>query len=135
VNSHTEDQQHFRSNRRHYRIRADFPCEVGQPDGDLHAVQVLDISIGGLKFSCSYGTVNNIIPDGERTIGLIMDVGIDVQFELSSGSTRSAVIKTGARIIHSERLAQDVFHIGIQFNRLDTSVQRQLETYIDGLES
>ena len=100
----------------------------------MSAAQIIDISIGGLKFSCSHEIVNNIIPDGERTVGLIMGAGVDIQFKLSSDKESTAPIKTGARIIHSERLAQDVFHIGIQFNKLDTSAHRQLETYIDGLE-
>ena len=109
------------------------PCEVGQPGGKLFTAKVLDISVGGLKFSCSQETVNNIIPDGERTVGLIMDVEIDVQFKLPSDNKRTATIKTGARIIHSERLAQDLFHVGIQFNTLSSNDRGQLEAYIEEL--
>jgi len=109
-------------------------CEVGQSGGKLFVAQVLDISIGGLKFSCSQETVNDIIPDGERTVGLIMDVEIDVQFKLPSDSKRATAIKTSARIIHSERLAQDLFHVGIQFNTLNSNARGQLEAYIEGLE-
>jgi hypothetical protein len=134
VNSYTDDQQHFRSNRRHFRIRAELPCEVGQSGGTLFAAQILDISIGGLKFSCSHEIVNNITPDGERTVGLIMDAEIDIQFQLSLDKERAADIKTSARIIHSERLAQDVFHVGIQFNTLSSNAIRQLEAYIEGLD-
>jgi hypothetical protein len=134
VNSHTQEQQHFRSNRRHRRIRAALSCEVGQPGGKLSAAQVLDISIGGLKFSCSHETVSNIIPDGERTVGLIMDAVINIQFTLPSDKKRTTTIKINARIIHSERLAQDVFHVGIQFNTLSINDLRQLEAYIEGLE-
>jgi len=92
------------------------------------------MSVGGLKFCCSQAIVNGIIPDGERTVGLIMDVEVDVQFKLPSDNKRTAEIKTSARIIHSERLAQDVFHVGIKFNSLDTNALRQLETYIEKLE-
>ncbi|MEN8207108.1 MAG: PilZ domain-containing protein [Pseudomonadota bacterium] len=134
MNSYTEGQQHFRSNRRHLRIRTDLFCEVGPPGGQLSTAQILDISIGGLKFSCSHETVNNIIPDGERTVGLIMDAGIDIQFKLPSDNESTTDIKTSARIIHSERLAQDVFHVGIQFNTLNINLLRQLEVYIEGLE-
>ena len=109
-------------------------CEVGQPGGKLFTAQVLDISVGGLKFSCSHDTVNNIIPDGERTVGLIMDAGIDIQFKLPSDKKRTTVIKTSARIIHSERLAQDLFHVGVQFNTLNINALRQLEAYVEGLE-
>ena len=110
------------------------PCEVGQPGGALSTAQILDLSVGGLKFSCSQKTVNDIIPDGERTVGLIMDVDIDVQFELPSDNQQTVVIKTGARIIHSERLAQDVFHVGIQFKTLDAGAFRQVEAYINDLD-
>lgn len=100
----------------------------------MFAAKILDISIGGLKFSCSQATVNDIIPDGEGTVGLIMDAEIDVQFTLPSDNKRTAIIKTAARIVHSERLAQDVFHVGIQFNALNTNALRQLEAYIEGLD-
>lgn len=100
----------------------------------MFAAQILDISIGGLKFRCSQETVNDIIPDGERTVGLIMDAGIDIQFRLPSGNKPTATIKTVARIVHSERLAQDIFHVGIQFNALNASALRQLEAYIEGLD-
>ena len=128
---YTDAQQHFRSNRKHYRIHASLPCEIGQPGGVLSAAQILDISVGGLKFSCSQETVNDIIPDGERTVGLILDVEVDVQFQLPSGNEYTPAIKTTARIVHSERLAQDVFHVGIQFNRLGTTELRQLEAFIE----
>ena len=134
MNSYTQEQQHFRSNRRHRRIRTALSCEIGQPGSKLFTAQILDISIGGLKFSCSHDTVNNIIPEGERTVGLIMDAGIDIQFKLPSDKKRTTAIKTSARIIHSERLAQDVFHVGVQFNTLNINALRQLETYIEGLE-
>ena len=134
MNSYTEGQQHFRSNRRHSRIRADLSCQVGPPGGDLSTGLILDISIGGLKFSCSHDTVNNIILEGERTVGLILDAGIDIQFKLPSDNKRTTVIKTSARIIHSERLAQDVYHVGIQFNSLSINALRQLEAYIEGLD-
>ena len=63
-----------------------------------------------------------------------MDVDIDVQFTLPSDNKRTVVIKTGARIVHSERLAQDVFHVGIQFNTLNANAHGQLEAYIEGLD-
>ena len=101
----------------------------------MSAAQILDISVGGLKFSCSQKTVNDIIPDGERTVGLILDVEVDVQFQLPFDSKPTAAVKTTARIVHSERLAQDVFHVGIQFNRLGTTELSQLEAYIEAQQN
>ena len=132
--SYTDAQQHFRSNRKYHRIHPALYCDVGQPGGKLSSAKVLDISIGGLKFRCSQEIVSHIIPDGERTVGLIMDVEVDVQLKLPSDSKPVPEIKTGARIIHSERLAQDVFHVGIQFGALSIDARRQLEAYIEGLE-
>ena len=134
VISYTDAQQHFRSNRKNHRIHADLTCEVGQPGGRLFTVQVLDISIGGLKFSCSQEIVNELIPDGERTVGLIMDVEIDVQFKLPADGKCVTAIKIGARIIHSERLAQDLFHVGIQFKTLNINASSQLQGYIESLQ-
>jgi hypothetical protein len=133
VNSYTDAQQHFRSNRKHRRVDADLSCEVGQPGGQLFPAKILDISIGGLKFSCSQATINDIIPDDERTVGLIMDVEIDIQFTLPADGKRASTIKTNAAIIHSERLAQDVFHVGIQFRTLTINAGKQLQAYIEGL--
>lgn len=100
----------------------------------MSTAEVLDISIGGLKFSCSREIVNDLIPDSERTVGLIMDVEIEVQFKLPADGKRETAIKTGARIIHSERLAQDLFHVGIQFNKLNINAGRQLQAYIERLQ-
>ena len=132
MNSYTDSQQHFRSNRKHLRIDTELGCQVGQPGGKLVTAQVLDLSIGGLKFRCSHATVNNLIPEGERTVGLIMDVMVDVQFKLPAETKRVNSIKTTARIVHSERLAQDVFHVGVQFTGLEIKDIQQLEAYIRG---
>ena len=132
MNSYTDSQQHFRSNRKHLRIDTELGCQVGQPGGKLDTAQVLDLSIGGLKFRCSHATVNNLIPEGERTVGLIMDVMVDVQFKLPAETKRADSIKTTARIVHSERLAQDVFHVGVQFTGLEIKYIQQLEAYIRG---
>lgn len=134
MNSYTDSQQHFRSNRKHIRIDTELTCQVGQPGGRLDTAQVLDLSIGGMKFRCSHAIVNNLIPEGERTVGLIMDVTVDVQFTLPFEKQRANNIKAAARIVHSERLAQDVFHVGVQFTGLGIDETRQLEAYIQGQE-
>ncbi len=130
MNSYTDSQQHFRSNRKHLRIDTELSCQVGQPGGKPDTAQVLDLSIGGMKFRCSHATVNHLIPEGERMVGLIMDVTVDVQFSLPSDKKHASNIKTAARIVHSERLAQDVFHVGVQFTGLGIDETRQLESYI-----
>lgn len=134
MNSKTDAdaQQHFRSNRKNSRIHPDLSCEVGPPGGGLSSAKVLDLSVGGLKFCCTHEAISNIIPDGEGNVGMIIDIEIDVRIKLPTDKKRATTIKTGARVIHSERLAQDLFHVGIQFKRLETGALRQLEEFIEG---
>ena len=129
MTSYTDAQQHFRSNRKHLRIDTELTCQVRPPGGQPSTAQVLDLSVGGLKFRCDHATVNRLIPEGKRTVGLIMDVDINVQLTLPD-TTKRGTIKSAARIIHSERLAQDVFHIGIKFLGLDLTAVQLLDTFI-----
>ena len=64
-----------------------------------------------------------------------MDVEIEVQFHLQDEAQSETLIKTSARIVHSERLAQDLFHVGVQFLVLDKAASRALETYVGELRS
>jgi hypothetical protein len=58
-----------------------------------------------------------------------MDVEVVVRFNvvLSSGDTP---LSCRARLIHSERLAQDLFHIGVQFLDLEEAAANALEAYV-----
>ena len=131
MTSFNDAQQHFRSNRKHRRIHAALSCQVGSPGGKLSAAQVLDLSIGGMKFSCSQDVVSLIIPEGMRTVGLIMDVDINILLKLPTDKKRATVIKSAARLVHSERLSQDEFHVGVNFTSLTLSAIQLMETYID----
>jgi len=131
VSAYTDAQQHFRSNRRHLRINATLPCQVGPPDCELLTAQILDLSVGGLKFSCSQEVVDLIIPAEERTVGLMVDVTIDVHLKLPTDKKRATTIKSTASIIHSERLSQDEYHVGINFTSLSLSAIQQLSDYIE----
>jgi hypothetical protein len=94
---------------------------------------VLDLSIGGLKFSCNHATIKRIMPNEQQPLGMILGVEMVVHFNIKLGNKRPVAIKTPARVVHTERLAQDLFHVGIQFLGLDTSTTNHLETYIGEL--
>jgi len=126
-----QDQLHLRIDRKHFRIDADLPCKVGPSDSNVMAARVLDISIGGLKFSCDLATIKKIIPESKQALGLILGVEVVLQFTIKLQGKRPSAIKTKARVIHSERLAQDLFHVGIQFLDLDTATVIRLEAWIE----
>jgi hypothetical protein len=130
-----QKRQHLRIDRKHNRIDVDIPCKVGPSNSRLSSAQVLDISIGGLKFSCNQATIRQIIPDSQYTVGLISGVEIVVHFTIEPHDQSSFTIKTPARVIHTERLAQDKFHIGIQFLGLDSEQVLKLESWIDEIEA
>jgi len=109
-------------------------CEVGSDAcGGLQPVRILNLSIGGLKFSCGLRVINSILPEDQRTPGQILDVEMDISFELSREDATVLPVRTRARVVHSERLAQDEFHVGVQFMELEASVAGTLETYINEL--
>ena len=116
------------------RVAADMPCEVGGGAcGGLLPVRILNLSIGGLKFSCGLQVINSILPEDQRTPGQILDVEMDVSFELPQADASALPIRTRARVVHSERLSQDEFHVGVQFMSLAEAVSVPLQSYINVL--
>jgi hypothetical protein len=123
---------HFWIDRRHERLNIDLACRVGAQQDDLHEARILNLSAGGLKFSCTEETVLRLLPEGQRTPGLVSDVTIVVRFQLPlPGRKTPAAIHTSAGIIHTERLAQDIYHVGAQFLGLRDSDRKSLQTYIE----
>lgn len=110
------------------------PCGVGGIACDeMLPARILNLSIGGLKFSCGLQVVNCILPEDQRTPGQILDVEMDVAFELPRGDEPAMPVRSRAKVVHSERLAQDEFHVGVQFIGLEESVTGQLESHINEL--
>jgi hypothetical protein len=104
--------------------------------GKSHQAQMLNLSAGGLKFSCPHVAFIDLLPESLRTPGLAQDVEIEVRFQLIlPGRTDPHTIKTVATIIHTERLAQDCYHVGARFNPLPDPDTLALETYISHMES
>ncbi|HYQ70723.1 MAG TPA: PilZ domain-containing protein [Gammaproteobacteria bacterium] len=126
-----KNKQHFRIDRQHLRVAIDMACQIGRESGGEYLpVRMLNLSIGGLKFSCGLQVINSILPEDQRTPGQILDVEMDIAFEIPQENAPALPIRTQARIVHSERLAQDEFHVGVQFIELDKSLSGALENYI-----
>jgi hypothetical protein len=129
-----KNKQHFRIDRQHLRVATDIACEIGGDTcGGFMPVRILNLSIGGLKFSCGLQVINSILPEDQRTPGQILDVEMDVSFELPQGESSVLPIRLRARVVHSERLAQDEFHVGVQFMNLAEAVSGPLESHINEL--
>ena len=56
---------------------------------------------------------------------------IDVQADLQPSVQPRQPFNVTARVIHSERLAQDVYHVGVQFSDIDEAVATYLKAYIE----
>ena len=130
VNLNNEARQHLRSDRKNSRVKTQIPCQIGPPGGEINVALILDLSCGGVKFSCNQHVVNNLFPEEEAPLGVVLDVFINIQFNLSEDDAPDSLIKTGARVVHTERLAQDLFQVGVQFIDLTQPVTEKLQIFI-----
>lgn len=131
MNINKETRQHLRSDRKCFRVKAEIPCQVGPSDGAMKVALIHDLSCGGVKFSCNLLTVNNIFPDNQAPLGVVLDAYIEIHFSLHADDKPAATIKSRARVIHTERLAQDLFQVGVQFIDLNQAAVNKLETFIE----
>ena len=92
---------------------------------------IRDLSCGGVKFSCNQRVINNIFSENEAPLGVVLDTYVEILFKLQPEDKGTAVIKTGARVIHTERLAQDLFQVGVQFINLNQAMTQKLESFIE----
>lgn len=109
----------------------DLPCRTGLSSDKLSTARILNLSMGGLKFSCGRDAFQSMVPADQRTPGRVIDVIIELDFELQLPGEPPAVIHTLARIIHSERLSQDEFHMGVQFTGMEEAAVRVLRAYVE----
>lgn len=123
-------QQHLWINRKYHRIRADIPCEL-LPDGGPVSVRILNLSAGGLKFSCGHDVFIRILPESQRMPGRVTGVEAGIRFRLPSSQDSSASLRARIRVVYTERLAQDKYLVGVQFIDLDEKTARALQGCID----
>lgn len=123
--------QHLRIERKHPRVDTEVNCVLGVPGRELSAALICDMSEGGLKFSCERQTIYNILPENKRTPGLINDVVVEIRFELQPPDLAAQAIECKASLVHFERLAQDDFHVGIEFMQMDKTAKQELHTFLE----
>ena len=123
--------QHLRIERKHLRINVDIHCMIGLPDDDLSDAQICDLSVGGLKFSCRQHTINNLLPENIRAPIPLTGVTLVIHFELQQPDQAAHPVKCEGRVVHFERLAQDNFHVGLQFTSIDTTTEEKLLAYLE----
>jgi c-di-GMP-binding flagellar brake protein YcgR len=116
--------------RQHLRLETEIACTVRLPTGDAMSAKILNLSVGGLMFSCGRDTFHQLLPKDQRTPGQVTGVVIEIRFELQPPSQPLLSIDANARVIHSERLAQDVFHVGVQFINIDEATAQTLAASI-----
>jgi c-di-GMP-binding flagellar brake protein YcgR len=132
VDLNKEGRQHLRSDRENFRVKVHIPCEVGPPGGEMNVALMLDLSRGGAKFSGNQLVINSMFPENEAPLGVVLDVFINMHFNLSEDESPDSLIKTGARVIHTERLAQDLFQVGVEFIDLTEAAKKSLQDFISG---
>jgi hypothetical protein len=130
VNLNKETRQHLRSDRKNFRVKTEIPCEVGPAGGEMKVALIRDLSCGGVKFSCNHSVIDNIFPDDQTPLGVVLDAYINIHFNLSADNSHDTTIKTGAKLVHTERLAQDLFQVGVEFIDLPREATGKLEAFI-----
>jgi hypothetical protein len=127
------DKQHFALDRKYDRIGTETPCRLGLPGAIRYDVTIINLSAGGLRLECNLATYEAIIPDEQRTPGQVIDVRVEVEFNLQPARRDTISLRLTAMVIHSERLKQDSFHIGIQFTDMRKADLDLLEEYVGEL--
>ena len=97
----------------------------------MHDAIIRDLSLGGLKLSCNRSTIVTIIPGEQLIPGQISGVEVNVKFSLQPNTGRAINLQLTAQLIHTERLAQDNYQIGIQFIDMRKNDFSRLENYIE----
>jgi hypothetical protein len=128
----TTKKQHFWIDREHERITTEITGEAGPAGGPRKPAVITNLSAGGLKFACDREAFNLMLPENQRIPGQVSDVEIDIQFELRTPDRENPfAICTRVRIIHTERLAQDSYTLGVQFIALSHADRDSLQSYLE----
>ena len=123
----------LRIERKHLRVKVEIHCVVGLPDGELSDAQICNLSAGGLKFNCRRHTINNLLPENVTAPIPLTGITIEIHFELQQAGQAAYPVKCEARVVHFERLAQDDFHIGLQFTSMDETAKKALHAYLESV--
>ena len=106
---------------------------IGLPGGEHSDAKICDLSTGGLKFNCRSHTVTNILPDNISAPIPLTGITLEIHFELQQPDKAAHSVKCEARVIHFERLAQDDFHVGLQYTSMGKTAKKALHAYLESV--
>ncbi|MGB5474571.1 MAG: PilZ domain-containing protein [Gammaproteobacteria bacterium] len=130
------NKQHFWIDREHERITTEIPCQVRPVGGNRKNVIIINLSAGGLKFTCNRAVFNLLLPEDQRIPGQVSGVEIEIYFQLhAAGRKKPLSVRAQARLIYTERLSQDSFTVGAQFIALRDTDIRGIENYMQQVAS
>ena len=130
------NKQHFWIDREHDRITTEISCQVCPAGGNRNTAIIINLSAGGLKFTCNRAVFNQLLPEDQRIPGQVSGVEIEIQFQLRvAGRKKPLTIRAQARLIYTERLAQDSFTLGAQFIALRETEIRGIENYMQQINA
>jgi 5-formaminoimidazole-4-carboxamide-1-beta-D-ribofuranosyl 5'-monophosphate synthetase len=73
----------------------------------------------------------DLLPEDQRMPGQVDGIKIGIRFQFSSGNAPTTTLQANVSVVHTERLAQDKYHVGVQFINLDKATARMLEDYVE----
>ena len=63
--------------------------------------------------------------------GQVAGITIGICLQFPSGNAPQTMQRVKVSVVHTERLAQDKYHVGVQFIDLDKASARALENYVE----
>jgi len=129
----TSDQPPFRNLRQHERVSTRLDCQVATPAGASFDATIFDMSAGGLRIACDRPAYEKLIPANQRIPGLVHDVSATIRFSLKTGNGRASSITAEVDVVHTIRLAQDSFHLGVKIRDMSRDDRGRLEKYVTAL--
>ena len=110
------------------RIRARLPLKIISLGGQVLPATSLDMSLDGIQIECNHQTQQQLLLDHEKEkSGQPVELNLQLTIPVTQNSTRK--IEVRCRLVISRRLAQDTYHLGL--NYLDFEETEQLETFLD----
>lgn len=119
----------IRKEKRQYpRVKAKLPLKIITPSGEVLPATSLDMSLDGIQIECDHQTQQQLVLDNEKTKPG-HPVELNVQLKIPATKHSKNTVEMRCRLVISRRLAQDTYHLGL--NYLDFEDTEQLESFLD----
>ena len=113
--------------RRHVRIATNLPATIRSEGIAEHQVELVDISEGGVGFSCDKEAAFDLLPPEHRVPGPLKTVYLSVDFKVPTSDQN---INIRCRLAFCRRLSESQFHFGLQFLDITDQDAGYLKQYI-----